>query len=95
MLPQPHLGRVDRFGNVTSDAAVSKFTSGQIAQRSTWTGVGESEIATMAMHTIRCVPNGASTITIVGSLDPGTADGSGWVDIPVGVPGDTKHRRAQ
>lgn len=94
MFEQQHKGFVDRFGNVTTPTElVGKLHTGQIAQRSTWSGVGNEEVATMAMHTIRCIPVGSTTVTMVNPLDPGTADGSGWVETPMHYPADVRHRR--
>lgn len=62
-----------------------KLRPEQIAQRSTWARVPDRETTLAAMHAIHVAPMGASTVTHLNPLDPGTvADtevdrGPGWL----------------
>lgn len=69
-------------------AAARKLLPEQIAQRSTWTRVPDQETTLAAMHAIHVVPMGATTVTHLNPLDPGTVPdaetegGPGWLVRP-------------
>lgn len=71
--------------------SVGKFRDEQIATRRTWSRVPDAQTAAAAMHVIHVIPAGASTVTHLNPLDPGTvADagldngdaGLGWLERP-------------
>lgn len=68
-----------------------KLRPDQIAQRGTWAGIPDDQVATSAMQIIHVVPSNGTTVTTVNPLDPGTisaptddgtADTLGWLDRP-------------
>jgi hypothetical protein len=66
-----------------------KLTDGQIADRSTWGRVPETDMIKAASHSIRSVPAGSTTITLFNELDPGISgetvgEGRGWSEPPRG-----------
>lgn len=66
-----------------------KLTDGQIADRSTWGRVPETDMVKAASHSIRSVPAGSTTITVMNDLDPGISgetvgEGRGWSEPPRG-----------
>lgn len=67
---------------------VGKLTPDQIASRSTWTGVPDRSATLAAMHVIRVVPAGSTTVTHLNPLDPATigevayGETSGWYEGP-------------
>lgn len=73
-------------------ARVGKLRPDQIANRSNWTGVPDKRAAHAAAHIIHVVPHGATTVTHVNPVDPGSVgldDGPGGylppsADAPVG-----------
>lgn len=58
---------------------VRDFTDGQIASQSTWTAVGDREVADAAMHTVHISPSNGSTTTVVNQLLPLE---DRWLEIP-------------
>lgn len=66
---------------------IQKLTEGQIATRTTWDRVPETDVVKAASHVIRVVPAGSTTITEMFELDPGISgqtvgEGRGWFDPP-------------
>lgn len=68
---------------------VQKLRPEQIADRSTWGRVPETDMIKAASHMIRVVPVGSTTITEMFELDPGISgetvgEGRGWSEPPRG-----------
>lgn len=51
---------------------VGKLRPEQIAQRSNWTRVPDRQAAMAAAHIVHVVPAGATTVTHLNPMDPGT-----------------------
>lgn len=68
--------------------AVGRFRQEQVAHRGNWSGVPDRDVLAAAMHVIHVVPHGASTVTLVNPLDPGTVSDpegyvtAGWLERP-------------
>lgn len=77
-----------------------KLRPDQIAQRSTWGRVPNTEMTSAAMHSITVIPARSTTITMVNELDPAlygeSADESStlWFDPPAGYGHNAIHGRA-
>lgn len=76
-----------------------KLRPEQIADRSTWARVPDAQVAMAAAHVIHVIPLGASTVTVLNPLDPGTVadvatgeDRPGWLARP-GAEGSTYRAR--
>lgn len=66
-----------------------KLREDQVAQRSTWSRVPDAQVELAAAHVIHVLPLGASTVTLLNPLDPGTVadpatgqDRPGWLMRP-------------
>lgn len=76
-----------------------KLRPEQIANQATWGRVPETDMTKAASHSIRVVPAGSTTITIMNELDPGISEstvgeGRGWSDPPRGYGHVAVHGRA-
>lgn len=81
--PEFRFGVLGRRGQ----AHTQKLRDEQIANQSTWGRVPETDMIKAASHSIRVVPVGSTTITIMNELDPGISEesvgeGRGWTDVP-------------
>lgn len=66
---------------------IRKLRPEQIADRTTWARVPETDMVKAASHIIRVVPAGSTTITHMFELDPGISgmspgEGRGWWEPP-------------
>lgn len=81
---------MERLNNWTAApiGGVQKLRPEQIATRSTWGRVPDVDMTKAAMRVVHVVPAGATTITAVNELDPGTLgesvgdDSRLWFDRP-------------
>lgn len=68
---------MERLANIGYPPSVGKLRPAQIAQRSTWQAVPDTQAAAAAMHVIHIRPLGASTETIVNPMDPASLEVDG------------------
>lgn len=66
---------------------VQKLRPEQIANQATWARVPETDIIKAASHSIRVIPKGSTTITVMNEMDPGISEetvgeGRGWSEPP-------------
>lgn len=76
---------VEDMSSYPFGSGIQKLTTGQIATRSTWGRVPETDTIKAASHMIRMVPANHVFVTQVNELDPGTigmtaGEGRGWFE---------------
>lgn len=89
---------MERMDPVSWRGYTQKLRPEQIADRSTWGVVPETDMIKAASHMIRVQPAGASTVTEMFELDPGISgeragEGRGWTAPPRPYAPVTHHGR--